>query len=79
MFSFITIIVVAILLIITASLFLNLPLVRKFFYLAGLTLLIGLIAMGLFKPIYCHLVPFGIDQMLEASSDQLNTFIHWYY
>ena len=24
-------------------------------------------------------IQFGTDQMIEASSNQLSTFIHWYY
>ena len=32
--------------------------------------------MGLFE---CITVKFGMNQMLEASSDQFSTFIQWYY
>ena len=31
---------------------------------------------GMFK---ANAIQFGMDQMLEASSSQLSTFIHWYY
>ena len=36
----------------------------------------GLIAMGLFESTATQ---FGMDQMPEASSDQLSMFVHWYY
>ena len=39
-------------------------------------LIVGLLALGLFE---ANAIQFGMDQMLEASSDQLSTFIHWYY
>ena len=32
--------------------------------------------LGLFE---ANAIQFGMDQLLEASSDQLGTFIHWYY
>ena len=35
-----------------------------------------LLCLGLFE---ANAIQFGMDQMLEASSDQLSTFIHWYY
>ena len=41
-----------------------------------LCLIVGVIAVGLFES---TAIQFGMDQMLEASSDQLSTFIHWYY
>ena len=33
-------------------------------------------SLGLFE---FTAIQFGMDQMLESSSDQLSTFIHWYY
>ena len=41
-----------------------------------LALIIALLGLGLFE---ANAIQFGMDQMLEASSDQLSTFIHWYY
>ena len=35
-----------------------------------------IITLGLFE---ANAIQFGMDQMLEASSDQLRAFIHWYY
>ena len=35
-----------------------------------------LFALGMFE---ATAVQFGLDQMLEDSSDQLSTFIQWYY
>ena len=35
-----------------------------------------LAGQGLFE---ANAIQFGMDQLLEASSDQLGTFIHWYY
>ena len=35
-----------------------------------------LFALGMFE---ATAVQFGMDQMLEDSSDQLSTFIQWYY
>ena len=38
--------------------------------------IVGIVAIGLFES---TAIQFGMDQMLEASSDQLSTFVHWYY
>ena len=37
---------------------------------------VGIITMGMFE---ANAIQFGMYQMLEANSDQLVTFIHWYY
>ena len=39
-------------------------------------LLIGIAGFGLYES---NAIQFGMDQMLEASSEQLSSFIHWYY
>ena len=49
---------------------------RGLFLFAGLALAIVLISMGLFES---TAIQFGMDQMLEASSDQLSLFFHGYY
>ena len=38
--------------------------------------LLILISLGLFE---ANAIQFGMDQLLESSSDQLSSFIHWYY
>ena len=77
LFSFIATILCGILGIVTSTLILEFPMHRlSLYYLAGLAIVIGLIAIGLFES---TAIQFGMDQMLEASSDQLSTFIHWYY
>ena len=77
LFSFITTILGSILGIITSALILQFPEHRlSLYYIGGLAIVIGLIAMGLFES---TAIQFGMDQMQEASSDQLSTFIHWYY
>ena len=48
---------------------------REIFILGGIGVIICLIGIGLFKS---TAIQFGMDQMMEASSDQLSTFIHWY-
>ena len=35
-----------------------------------------LLSLGLFE---ANAIQFGMDQLLESSSDQLSSFIHWYY
>ena len=40
------------------------------------SLIMCLAGLGLFE---ANAIQFGMDQLLEASSDQLGTFIHWYY
>ena len=35
-----------------------------------------LLSLSLFK---ANAIQFGMDQLLESSSDQLSSFIHWYY
>ena len=42
----------------------------------GIFLMTYLLALGMFE---ATAVQFGMDQMLEDSSDQLSTFIQWYY
>ena len=39
-------------------------------------LIVCLAGLGLFE---ANAIQFGMDQLLEASSDQLGNFIHWYY
>ena len=73
--SFLAMIVSMIMLIVAGILFLTKP-VRSYFLLSGLSIIICLISLGLFES---TAIQFGMDQMLEASSEQLSTFIHWYY
>ena len=42
----------------------------------GLFLTVCILALGMFES---TAIQFGMDQMLEASSNQLSTFIQWYY
>ena len=44
--------------------------------IAGLAVLLQIIGLGMFE---ANAIQFGMDQMLEASSYQLSTFIHWYF
>ena len=75
--SFITMIVGTVFMILTAALFIAFNNARAvLFILGGLSLNICLIGMGLFES---TAIQFGMDQMLEASSEQLSTFIQWYY
>ena len=39
-------------------------------------IIICLLGLGMFE---ANAIQFGMDQMLEASSEQLSSFIHWYY
>ena len=41
-----------------------------------LTLALATVGKGMFES---TVIQFGTDQMIEASSNQLSTFIHWYY
>ena len=75
--SFITIILGSSLMIVINILSIGLPQYHlMFYYPAGVVIICNLIAMGLFES---TAIQFGMDQMLEASSDKLSTFIHWYY
>ena len=70
-------IVTSIVMIVGVVLSICFPYIRAvYFFLGGLSFLVGLLGMGLFES---TAIQFGMDQMLEASSDQLSTFIHWYY
>ena len=69
-------IIAVILMIILEALFLKFNEDREFYIFGGLATTLGLIAIGLFES---TAIQFGMDQMLEASSDELSTFIHWYY
>ena len=53
------------------------PQIRSVLYsIPALYIIICFIGIGLFES---TAIQFGMDQMLEASSDKLSTFIHWYY
>ena len=75
--SFIATILCSILGIVTSALVLVFPQdFLIFYYPGGLVIIVGVVALGLFES---TAIQFGMDQMLEASSDKLSTFIHWYY
>ena len=42
----------------------------------GLILVSGLMSLGMYE---ANAIQFGMDQMIEASSEQLSSFIHWYF
>ena len=73
--SFIATIVATLLTLITSVVFVLHNNDREVHYLGGIGVAIGLIGIGLFES---TAIQFGMDQMMEASSDQLSTFIHWY-
>ena len=75
--SFITMMLGSVMMLITAALILGFPQQQYSFYsLVAMCIFVGLIGIGLFES---TAIQFGMDQMLEASSDELSTFIHWYY
>ena len=41
-----------------------------------IVLIVGLISISMFE---ANAIQFGMDQMMEASSEQLSSFIHWYF
>ena len=75
LFSFIIMIMGAILTILAGTLYIVTH-HFNFFYIGEFSIVIGLFGLGLFES---TTIQFGMDQMLEASSGQLSTFIHWYY
>ena len=52
------------------------PLYKAFTVLEIMVLVLHIVSVGMFES---NAIQFGMDQMLEASSHQLSTFIHWYY
>ena len=46
------------------------------FLLLGIILVCGISGFGMYE---ANAIQFGMDQMLEASSRKLSSFIHWYY
>ena len=77
LFSFITMILGSLVLIVSGTILLEFPQNRDIlFYIAGMSIIIGLVGIGLFES---TAIQFGLDQMMEASSGKLSTFIHWYY
>ena len=42
----------------------------------AIILIVGMIGFGMYE---ANAIQFGMDQMLEASSEQLSSFIYWYY
>ena len=47
-----------------------------YLYMTAPFSIINLIGLGMFES---TAIQFGMDQMLEAPSEQFSTFIHWYY
>ena len=47
-----------------------------FYTSTAFALVLVIVGKGMFES---TVIQFGTDQMIEASSDQLSTFIHWYY
>ena len=76
LFSFIMMLMSSVLLSAVAAVFVNFIHERSLFLLGGMVVFISLVSMGLFESTAAQ---FGMDQMPEASSDQLSIFIHWYY
>ena len=78
LFSFITMMVAAILMIVTASLLLKFPQYHEIYTLGGLSVIGSLIGMGLFES---TAIQFGIDQMVDPTSIDFipSTFVRWYY
>ena len=44
--------------------------------LAVIIIMVGIMGYGMYES---NAIQFGMDQMLEASSEKLSSFIHWYY
>ena len=75
--SFITMIVaVVVLLIMGPLLIMYSPDIRVMYFPLGVSIIITLLGLGMFES---TAIQFGMDQLLEASSNQLSTFIDWYY
>ena len=49
---------------------------HKYLYMLSPFAVMDLVGLGLFES---TAIQFGMDQMLEAPSEQFSTFIHWYY
>ena len=64
--------------ILTSTYIIHVILHRNIFVYVGaaLILTLAIVGKGMFES---TVIQFGTDQMIEASSNQLSTFIHWYY
>ena len=74
--SSLTMIAGTLLMMATAAMLLAFPQMRSLFLVAGLSVIVVVLGIGLLES---TVIQFGMDQLLEASSSQLSTFIHWYY
>ena len=45
-------------------------------FLGGINVLMCLVGLGMYES---NAIQFGMDQMIEASSEQLSSYIHWYF
>ena len=61
--------VATIIMIAVSALFMNFPDARPLLYLGGVSILIGLISLGMFES---TAIQFGMDQMPEASSSKIS-------
>ena len=74
--SFLTIIIGSTLALASGLVYLNFPHSQGRFALPGISIIVSLVAVGLFES---TAIQFGMDQMLEAPSSKLSRFVHWYY
>ena len=78
--SFFSVLVSSLLLLTTAIIYISRPEVFSHIWYGALllaTMLIsGISGLGMYE---ANAIQFGMDQMLEASSRKLSSFIHWYY
>ena len=74
--SFCVAVLLTIVLAYDARLVYNKVAITMFFLLAGPWVLSVLLSLGLFE---ANAIQFGMDQLQESSSNQLSSFIHWYY
>ena len=72
------VLIVALIILMAGNLSFPYLLMNKYIFLpATSVLLIGVItSIGIFE---ANALQFGMDQLLEASSTQLSTFVHWYF
>ena len=54
----------------------NTTLILAIAVFGGLFTILMIVGLGIFE---ANAIQFGMDQLLEESSEKISTFIHWYY
>ena len=74
--SYILVLSSSLLMLSTAIVIILKPAIKPVGIFITIIIIVGITGFGMYES---NAIQFGMDQMLEASSEKLSSFIHWYY